>query len=439
LVLKGSGNGTGSWVYRKRIAGRLKTIGLGPFPNVGVDEARAKRDEIEKAIREGRSFESLVSGVGVPATMSGTMTFWQYADDWLKRNKPIPKSGKPRTNALWRKRIEDYCKLLHAIPLKEISVLHIRNALMPIWLDKIDSADRTRHHLGAIFAAAKVEGLVDSNPAAWADNLVHIMPKRRKKVCHHPSLPYQSAPEFYDWLEEQGTITARCIQWTMLTGVRPSEARGAEWPEFDFEQMVWRVPESRMKETGLTTDHTVPISSEMLRVLAELRKGNVQYKQWGRSWRGEPAWWNERRDLRGYRWLFRLDQKHRPLSETSLRKLLAKAPFEHCTMHGWRSTVTMWFEEVLHVPTHIADAVLAHKKRDQTMRAYNRSDHLEQRRPLMEQWGQYLAPGWAERHHLFGPVNMLTDDMFNEPKANPVGRPKKIHAQVSEREPEGAL
>lgn len=431
LALKGTGQGSGSWVYRKRINGNVMVTGLGPYPDVDIETARAKRDEIEKAIRDGRSFETSKRAAGSPPRRDGAITFWEYADDWLRRNKPIPKSGKPRTNRLWRQRIEDYCIQLHSMPLNEIEISHIRDALMPIWMDKIESADRTRHHLGVIFASAKVEGLVKSNPAAWADNLAHVMPKRRKKVRHHPSLPYQDAPSFYRWLEKQDTITARCIQWAMLTGVRPSEARWTEWSEFDFEKLIWRVPESRMKETGLTTEHCVPLSSEMLRVLAEIRKGNVRYKQWGRSWRDEPVWWNERRDLAGYRWLFRLDQKHKPISDTSLRKLILKAPFEHCTMHGWRSTISMWLEEVLNVPLHIAESVLAHKKRDQTLRAYNRSDHLEQRRPLMEEWGQYLAPGWAADHHLFGPVNRLTDAMFNEPKAKPVGRPRKNKTPIA--------
>lgn len=405
-------------------------MGLGAYPDISLDDARSKRDEIEATILDGGSFEGSKAVAGRPYADRTTVTFWEYADDWLKRHKPIPKSGRPRTNALWRQRIEDYCASLHPMTMREIQVVHVRDCLLPIWMDKIESADRTRHHLGAIFATAKVEGIITENPAAWADNLVHVMPKRRKKVKHHPSLPYSEAPEFYAWLEAEGSMTARCLQWAMLTGVRPSEARWTEWPEFDFEQLVWTVPEVRMKETGLTTHHMVPMSREMLRVLAELRKGNVQYRDKGRALRDNPSWWNRRTDLIGYRWLFRLDQKHKPISETAIRKLLLKAPFRHCTMHGFRATFRTWLEEKMEVPEHIAEACLAHKKQNRTQRAYLRTDHLEQRRPLMEAWGEYLAPGLAESHHLFGPVSELSDEMFKEPRPRRVGRPRSSHHNV---------
>ena len=307
LALKGSASSIGSWVYRKRVNGILKSLGLGPYPNVSIEIARAKRDEIEQAIRDGQSFEGATQSSKTAICADGPITFWQYARDWLERNKPIPADGKPRTNILWRKRIEDYCRALHPIPMNEIDVTHIRDALMPIWMEKIESATRTRHHLAAIFASARVQGIVDNNPAAWDDNLVHIMPKRRKKVKHHASLSYQDAPKFYEWLEAQGTITARCIQWAILTGVRPSEARWTDWSEFDFETLTWNVPEHRMKETAVSTRHIVPLSTEMLRVLAELRKHNAEYKRLGKSKRNDPEWWNGRCDLGDGGLLFCLD------------------------------------------------------------------------------------------------------------------------------------
>lgn len=434
LALKGSAPGVGSWVYRKRVGGKLKSTGLGPYPNVSVAAARAKRDEIEQSIRGGQSFESAVLSAKTSVTHLGPITFWKYADDWLKRNKPIPARGRPRTNILWRKRIEDYCSALHPIPMNEISVTHIRDALMPIWMDKIESADRTRHHLGAIFASAKVEGIVDSNPAAWADNLVHIMPKRRKRVTHHASLPYQDIPRFYDWLEQQGTIIARCIQWAILTGVRPSEARWTEWAEFDFDALIWNVPEARMKDTGVSTRHIVPLSKEMLRILAEIRKKNINYIALGRAKRHDPTWWNVRRDLENGGLLFCLNDKREPLSDTALRRMLLKAPFDHCTMHGFRATLRTWLEEEVEVPERVAEACLAHKERDMKKRAYLRTDHFKQRVPLMERWGQYLAPGWASDHYLFGPLKKLSDHMFGEPRGEPVGRPRlqKVGKRVGE-------
>ena len=400
LVLKGSAKGIGSWVYRKRIGGKLKSTGLGPYPNVTVVAARAKRDEIEQSIRGGQSFEGAILSAKTSVTHHGPITFWQYADDWLKRNKPIPSNGKPRTNLLWRKRIEDYCLALHPIPMNEICVTHIRDALMPIWMDRIESANRTRHHLGAIFASAKVEGIVESNPASWADNLVHIMPKRRKKVQHHASLPYQQIPHFYRWLGQQGTITSRCIQWAILTGVRPSEARWTEWSEFDFDSLVWNVPQSRMKDTGVSTRHIVPLSAEMRRLLEEMREKNSDSVESGRSDELDAPRLIDRHNLRENGLLFCLHNNFSPVSDTSLRKMLLRSPFDHCTMHGFRATFRTWLEEEMQVPERVAEACLAHKEPDMKKRAYLRTDHFKQRVPLMECWGQYLAPGKRNDHQL---------------------------------------
>lgn len=422
LALKGSASGFGSWVYRKRVGGKLKSTGLGPYPNVSVEAARAKRDEIEQSIRGGQSFEGAVFSAKTSITHHGPITFWQYADDWLRRNKPIPVSGKPRTNTLWRKRIEDYCSALHPIPMDEICVTHIRDTLMPIWMDRIESANRTRHHLGAIFASARVEGIVENNPAAWADNLVHIMPKRRKKVQHHASLLYQEIPHFYCWLEQQNTITARCIQWAILTGVRPSEARWTEWSEFDFDSSIWNVPESRMKDTGVSTRHIVPLSTEMVRILVEMRKKAPQQTELSQSDKTDAPWRIAQQGQRANGLLFCLRDKCKPVSDTSLRKMLLKAPFDHCTMHGFRATFRTWLEEEMDVPERVAEACLAHKEPDMKKRAYLRTDHFKQRVPLMERWGQYLASDRTSEHPVFGSVPELSDPISLAPQAKPVGR-----------------
>ena len=383
LALKGSAPGVGSWVYRKRINGALNSVGLGPFPNVSVESARARRDQIEQSIRDGQSFAATTRWAMTGHPLGGKTPFWEYADQWLKQNKPIPKSGRPRTNSLWRKRIDDYCKLLHPIPIAEIDVTHVRDALMPIWMEKIESANRTRHHLAAIFASAKVEGLVRDNPAAWADNLVHIMPKRRKKVRHHASLAYEDIPRFYAWLESETTITARCVQWAILTGVRPSEAQWTEWSEIDLTSRLWKVPESRMKETTLSTRHIVPMSTEMIRVLSRVQSDQADAGNKKRSRKSSTF------VSRGL--IFRVAHKLKPVSSTSLRKLLLKSPFGHCTMHGFRATFRTWLEDEMEVSDRVAEACLAHKEPDMKKRAYLRTDYLKQRTPLMEAWGRYLA------------------------------------------------
>ena len=115
------------------------------------------------------------------------------------------------------------------------------------------------------------------NPARWRGHLENVLPKRSKirPVQHHKALPYAEVPAFMAELREQKFISARALEFTILTAVRTSEAIGAQWSEFNFAEKIWTVPGVRMKSGR---DHRVPLSDRALEILSALpREGQFVF------------------------------------------------------------------------------------------------------------------------------------------------------------------
>ena len=61
-----------------------------------------------------------------------------------------------------------------------------------------------------------------------------------------------------------------------------------------------------------------------------------------------------------------------------------------CVPHGFRTSFRNWCGET-GVAREVAERCLAHVVRNQVERAYSRSDLLERRREVMEDWARYLT------------------------------------------------
>ena len=60
------------------------------------------------------------------------------------------------------------------------------------------------------------------------------------------------------------------------------------------------------------------------------------------------------------------------------------------TPHGFRAMARTILDEVLSFRVDWIEHQLAHAVRDATGRAYNRTEHLEGRRQMMQKWADYL-------------------------------------------------
>ena len=183
------------------------------------------------------------------------------------------------------------------------------------------------------------------------------------------ALPYREVSEAFKIVEESRASSAArlCLEFTVLTAARSGEARGALWCEIDLDQALWTVPAARMKG-GL--QHRVPLSTAALNVMAramEIRDGS------------DLVFPSPRRS-------------GQPLSDMTLTKVLRDTGLAHlATVHGFRSTFRDWASENTSASHAVMELSLAHRVGSAVEQAYARSDLLEQRRELIEAWGEFAS------------------------------------------------
>ena len=165
--------------------------------------------------------------------------------------------------------------------------------------------------------------------------------------------------------------TKLCFRFVVLTAARSGEARQAVWSEIDLPERLWIVPPTRMKAGK---EHRVPLSDAALAVLEEARV------------------LRDESDL-----IFPSPQgSGRALSDMALTKLLRDCELaDTATIHGFRTSFKVWAMECTDFPWTASEAALAHTLGNEVAASYARTDLLEQRRDLMQQWADFVRV----KHH----------------------------------------
>ena len=88
--------------------------------------------------------------------------------------------------------------------------------------------------------------------------------------------------------------------------------------------------------------------------------------------------------------VFQSPRTGRTIQEDTLTEFLRKGDYGF-TVHGARSSLRDWLAECTSASWAVAEACLAHAVGSTTARSYARSDYLELRRPIMQQWADFLA------------------------------------------------
>lgn len=343
--------GSRSWIFRYRHDKARRRMGLGPFPTIGLAEARAKATEARKLLVEGVD--------PLQRKTKGGTTFEAFANRWLDQVELQWRN--PKHLAQWRSTLNAYAGPILAKPVAAITTDDVLACLTPIWTSVPETASRVRARIEKVLSAAKAQGLrTGENPARWGDNLDHLLPARPALVRgHHEALPYRDVPEFVARLRARQGLSALALEWTILTAARSGETLGARWSEIEGD--VWTVPAERMKSKRV---HRVPLPPRCLEILAGQREfGGVYVFQ-------QPT--------------------GKPLSNMAMPMLLRDME-QTCTVHGFRSTFRDWAGDCTEFPRELVEAALSHIIGDKAEQAYRRGDALERRRALMGEWGAYLG------------------------------------------------
>lgn len=368
LALQISPTGSRSWILRVMVGGRRREIGLGAYPSVSLREAHEKaqrtRDEIQSGVDPVLARKEAASILRASQVLE--ITFEDAAKRFIKAKAPEWKNAKHGDQ--WRNTLAEYAyPKIGALMVRHVARAHVMEVLEPIWTTKTETASRLRGRLEAILDWAKVKGLRDdgTNPAMWRGNLDKLLPapKRTKRVRNHPALPIEQMGAFMKALRATEGVSARCLEFAILTAARSGEARGATWSEVDLKRGIWAIPPERMKAKK---EHRVPLSPAAIELLEAIERAEDQ-------------------DL-----VFPSPRSGGVLSDMSLLELMRRQHLE-ATPHGFRSTFRDWAGEYTNYPRELAEVALAHIKADATEAAYWRGDVLGKRRQMMADWAEFIA------------------------------------------------
>jgi integrase len=367
--LKAGGEGVSrSWIFRYRRAGRLRDLGLGPITTVGLAAARERARGARQGLLDGIDpiEERQAARVAAAVTAARRMTFEQCAESYIEANRSGWKNEKHAGQ--WRATLLNYAyPVIGSLPVDVVETLHVMQILQPVWNTKTETASRVRGRIEKVLDRAKALKLRSGdNPARWTGHLDQLLPKRSQvaPVEHHEALPYAELPQFMTELRRLDSLSARALEFTILTAARTGDTIGAVRSEIDRKEGLWTVPAGRLKgkKGARMRDHVVPLSDRALQILEGLSEGPSEY-------------------------LFANDDGS-PLSNMAMLECL-RGLRPGLTVHGCRSTFKDWCSEVTAFPNEMSEMALAHAVADKVEAAYRRGDMREKRRRLMDDWATF--------------------------------------------------
>ncbi|RXG85355.1 tyrosine-type recombinase/integrase [Bradyrhizobium zhanjiangense] len=375
LYLQVSNRNTKAWVFRFMINRVPRKMGLGEVSKVKLADARKKANAAHLLVVDGIDpiAERDARKAALAVERAKAMSFEECAKSYIEAHQSGWKS--PKHAAQFESTLKTYAyPIIGKLPVGSIDDAHVMKILQPIWNTKTETASRVRGRIEKVLDRAKALKLrTGENPARWTGHLDQLLPAKSqvKPVRHHPALPYRELPKFMAKLRARDGISARALEYTILTAARTQDTIGATLPELDRKECTWTVPKERVKgkKGARKRDHVVPLSDAAFAVLEAL-----------------PT-------VEGNRFLFPGGNEGEGLSNMAMAEVLKEMGYEgsEATVHGFRSTFKDWCSEQTAYPNEMSEMALAHTVSDKVEAAYRRGDMREKRRRLMDDWAAFCA------------------------------------------------
>ncbi len=351
------------WRFKYRFGGKEKLLSLGTYPEVGLSQARERRDAARKQVADDIDPSQARKALKA-AKVQDENTFEVVAREWHSKFTPTWTSGHA---AMILRRLElNVFPWIGARPIIDIKAPELLMALRRIESrGALETAHRVKIICGQVFRYAVATGRAERDPAA---DLRGALPPVKPKHFSAITDPEKVAGLLRAIDGYQGSFVTKCaLRLAPLLFVRPGELRQAEWTEIDIDAAEWNIPAEKIK-TRLP--HLVPLARQAVEILREL------YPLTGTG-----------------RYVFPSPRtSQRPMSNNGVLSALRRMGFEkdEMTGHGFRAMARTILDEVLQVRPDFIEHQLAHAVRDPLGRSYNRTAHLEERRKMMQTWADYL-------------------------------------------------
>jgi integrase len=336
---------------------------MGTYPDTPLTAARQRRDEARRLLAQG-----IDPGEHRKLTRDkppqDADSFEAVAREWFAKFAPgwAPTHGEKIIRRLER----DIFPWIGARPVGDITAPELLAVLRRIEArGRLETAHRAHQNCGAVFRYAVATGRAERDPSA---DLRGALPPASKR--HHAAIIDPKAiAELLRVLDGYtgSFVTACALRLAPLLFVRPGELRRAEWAEIDLDAAEWRIPAAKMK---MRAPHVVPLADQALAILRELH----------------PLTGRGRYVFPGAR------SADRPMSENTVNAALRRLGYDKDVMtgHGFRTLASTTLHEQ-GWPSDIIERQLAHAERNKIKAAYNRAEHLPERRRMMQAWADYLG------------------------------------------------
>ncbi|MDE1309032.1 tyrosine-type recombinase/integrase [Vibrio aestuarianus subsp. cardii] len=363
LQLRVRTNGSRLWNfnYRHPITKKRINMGLGAFPELSLANARKKTIEARELVADGIDPKEARDSKLSEMQKELEDTLLNLAKEWFERKK---ESVTPNyADDIWRSLELHVFPQIANTPVKDIDAPLVIDLLRPIEAKgSLETVKRLSQRLNEIMNYAANCGLVKANPLTGI-RAAFKKPKKENMAALAPD----ELPELMGAIANASIKrTTRClIEWQLHTMTRPSEAAGARWDEIEWEENIWTIPAERMKKRR---EHRIPLTEQMLALLEVIKP------------------------ISGHReYIFPSDRDpKKPCNSQTANMALKRMGFAgRLVSHGLRSLASTTLNEQ-GFDRDLIEASLAHVDDNQVRSAYNRTDYLERRRPMMSWWSGHI-------------------------------------------------
>lgn len=357
-------SGVKSWHFRFTWLGKQVRISIGTYPETGLKEARARRDEAREDIANGVDPRDSRREKKAGMIAAGGQTFRRVYDEWLAFRKGSISPGTYRviSNAM----------ALDVLPtLGDRQIDAIKRADVIALIRRVEkrgsvaTAVKVRQRMSQVFSYAIATGVIEANPTAE----MHAVTEKMGQHKPHPFLPFSEMPRIMAAIRDcaSGQQLKAALMLMIYTASRPGEVRHAEWSEIDLDAAIWTTPAAKMK---MRRDHAVPLSTQAIAILESMLPitGDKRYVFINRNTTTAPIGTNYANNV---------------MDSCGLTGIQSPHGFRHLfsTEMNGRGYNRDWIERQL-----------AHADSSFIRDVYNHATYLDQRRGMMQEWADLVTP-----------------------------------------------
>jgi integrase len=350
-------DGTRSWRYDYRLAGKRKTFTIGIYPEITLADAREHHGHARKLVAAGQCPVLIKRRERQAALLGADNTVKAMAEAWYTELAPHKSESWRLGN---RQRLDRYIyPAMGNLPITDIEAADVLALVKGIKFPK--TAEYTRQILSRVFSYAIINLRARTNPAREVQGAIRVPP-----ATHHKPIAAKEIPAFIEKLDGySGRIpTKLAAKLLLLTMVRKRELTETPWEEIDFDNALWTIPAERMKRR---MGHVVPLSAQALQAFKELKAMAC-----------------------GSRYVFpNFGNLRKPMSPTTLNGMFVRLNFA-VPPHSLRATASTVLNESNKFRPDVIERQLSHIERNRIRASYNQAEYLDERREMLQWWADFV-------------------------------------------------